>query len=54
MTRTLHSGDQGVRTPIVRSSTPRILLWSRSPWSAVDRVGDEVLPGDRCVSGVTQ
>ena len=31
-----------------------VLLWSRSPWSAVDRVGDEALPGGRYVSGVTQ
>jgi hypothetical protein len=31
----------------------KVLLWSRSPWSAVDRVGDEALPGGRYVSGVT-
>jgi exonuclease III len=32
----------------------KVLLWSRSPWSAVDRVGDEAMPGGRYVSGVTQ
>jgi endonuclease/exonuclease/phosphatase family metal-dependent hydrolase len=31
----------------------KVLLWSRSPWSEVDRVGDEALPGGRYVSGVT-
>ncbi len=54
MAKTLRSGAQGIRTPIVRSSTPRILLWGRSPWRAVDHVGDEALPGGRYVSGVTQ
>lgn len=32
----------------------KVLLWSRSPWTAVDRVGDEAMPGGRYVSGVTQ
>jgi hypothetical protein len=32
----------------------KVLLWSRSPWSAVDRVGSEAMPGGRFVSGVTE
>ena len=32
----------------------KVLLWSRSPWNSVDRVGDEVLPRGRYVAGITQ
>jgi endonuclease/exonuclease/phosphatase family metal-dependent hydrolase len=31
----------------------KVLLWSRSPWTAVDRVGNETMPGGRYASGVT-
>lgn len=38
----------------VRDSRPRVLLWSARPWTEVDRVGSERMPGGRFVRGVTQ
>ena len=32
----------------------KVLLWSREPWTNVDCVGAEALPGGRFVTGVTQ
>ncbi len=32
----------------------KVLLWSRSPWTDVDRVGDEEMPGGRFVVGTTR
>ncbi len=31
----------------------KVVLWSRQPWSDVDVMGDESMPGGRFVSGVT-
>lgn len=32
----------------------KVVLWSKSPWSEVDRIGDSELPSGRYVSGITQ
>ena len=32
----------------------KVLLWSKRPWSAVDPVGSEALPGGRFVSAMTE
>ncbi len=32
----------------------KVTLWSKSPWSEFDRIGDPELPGGRYVSGITQ
>ena len=36
-----------------RGDRRKVGLWSRSPWSEVDTVGDPSLPGGRFVAGVT-
>lgn len=35
-------------------SRRKVILWSRTPWSEVDVIGSESLPGGRFVSGVTE
>jgi endonuclease/exonuclease/phosphatase family metal-dependent hydrolase len=37
----------------IRPGRRKVLLWSRRPWSDVDRVGDPTLPTGRFVAGVT-
>ena len=32
----------------------KVVLWSKEPWSEIDQVGSESMPGGRFVSGVTQ
>ncbi|WP_227340272.1 endonuclease/exonuclease/phosphatase family protein [Sphingopyxis sp. P8] len=39
--------------PLIRNRR-KVLLWSRQPWQAVDRVGDEILPPGRFISGCTE
>ena len=40
--------------PLPREDRRKVILWSRSPWSEVDSLGSEDLPGGRFVKGVTE
>ena len=38
----------------IKEGRRKVLLWSRSPWVAVDRIGSTDLPPGRFVSGITE
>ena len=40
--------------PLPREDRRKVILWSRPPWSEVDSLGSEDLPGGRFVKGVTE
>ena len=44
--------DWGYSLP--REGRRKVVLWSRSPWTEVDSLGSEDLPGGRFVKGVTE
>ena len=44
--------DWGYSLP--REGRRKVVLWSRSPWTEVDSLGSEDLPGGRFVKGVTK
>lgn len=38
----------------IKEGRRKVLLWSRRPWTDVDTVGSEDLPGGRFVKGITE
>lgn len=46
----LAQADYGYAAPVGRR---KVALWSQSPWTQVDPVGSEAMPGGRFIAGVT-
>ena len=47
----LIEGSRGWGDP-ARDNRPKVLLWSARPWTEVDRVGSERMPGGRFIEDV--